>query len=172
MRRDSAPSATTVAARLVEIRVVGRGPEDGRDRHADLALEAVRELERGDRLQPGVARPAEQSGLLPGRDDDAVAGRDPLEALGRGARSGRAPAAASPATRAPGNALRTASAWLRHSSAPRGRGRNQPGGAAPSSTARVSAPPPSDSVTTRGELTRAASGHLWYGSRFTMVPAR
>ena len=51
--------------------------------------------------------------------------------------------------RASGKLACTVSAWLRHSSAPRGLAMNQSFGAAPSSTARVSAPPPNGSDTTR-----------------------
>src|SRR6185437_7637890 len=91
----------------------------------------------------------------------------PWPAATRSSRSAAAPLADSAgrsvsSQRAPGNALRTASAWLRHSSTPRGCGRNHPGGALPSSAARVSAPPPMDSAMTRGALTkRSPSFVVW-----------
>ena len=68
------------AARLFEIGVVGGRPENRGDRNACRALQRVRQRPRTEGLRKSVNRPAEQSGLLAGCDDDATTGGRCLQA--------------------------------------------------------------------------------------------
>ena len=96
--------------RLREVRVVRGGPEHRRHRSPlDSSSASAKASALSALLQRH--RAAEQSGLLPRRDDDAVAARAPREALGRGADAANAGASActSRSSRTPG---------ARHSRAP------------------------------------------------------
>jgi hypothetical protein len=68
-------------ARLREIRVVGRGPEYRRHRHAEPGFERIGEGQRGDRLGQRIEGTAEQARLLTGGDDDALPAARPAETL-------------------------------------------------------------------------------------------
>ena len=131
LRSRSAPPirATTVDDASSEIGVVRRGPEHRRGRDARRALDRVGQRERADRLAPRVDRPAEQPGLLTGRDDDPAFAAHALQTGPRPRPSRRARARASSMSRSSPRSRARSAARRRQPSAPTGRRRSHSRGA-------------------------------------------